>query len=51
MIANANSLAKYIIPIKNGIMIHASVSVKSIVHAKKIIAGIIADVFMRIVAV
>ena len=26
-------------------------SVKSIVHAKKIIAGIIADVFMRIVAV
>ena len=40
-ITNANSIAKYVIEIKSGIMINDNVSVKSIVCAKKIIVAIL----------
>ena len=46
-IANANSIVQYVIQTKNGIMSHVNVSVKIIVHAKKIIVGILAHVFVR----
>ena len=41
MIANANSIEQLVNPSKNGIMKHANVSVKIILPAKKIIAGIL----------
>ena len=49
MIVTANSIAPHVIQIKNGITIHVKVSVKSINFAKKIIVGILAQVFVRIV--
>ena len=42
MIANANSIEQLVNPSKNGIMKHANVSVKIILPAKKIIAGMLA---------
>ena len=45
MIANANSIVQLAIQIKNGIMILANASVKSIVSAKMVIVGILAHVF------
>ena len=50
MIVNANSLV-HVTQIENEIVINVNVSVKSIVHAKKIIVGIVAHVFMRIVSI
>ena len=47
MIVNANSLVQHVIQIKNGILKHVNVNVKITVHAKKIIAGILAHVFVR----
>ena len=41
MTANANSIEQLVIPSKTGIMKHANVSVKIILPAKKIIAGIL----------
>ena len=49
MIVKANSIAQYVIQIKNGIIKHDNVNVKIIVLAKKIIVGILAHVFVRIV--
>ena len=40
-----------IIPIKNGIMVNGNVIVKNFVHAKKVIVGILAHVFLRIVGI
>ena len=37
VIVNKNSIEKHIIQIKNGILIHINLSVKSIVRAKNII--------------
>ena len=51
MIENANSIVQYVIQIKNGIIKHVNVNVKIIVSAKKIIAGIVAYVFVRIVSI
>ena len=52
MILCANSIVQHVIQIKNGIMINVSVSVKIIVHAKKkIIAGILAHVFVKILSI
>ena len=47
IIVNANSIVKYIIQIKNGIMKHISVNIKIIVHAKKNIFGILAMYFCK----
>ena len=41
MITNANSIEQLVIPSKNGIMKPANVSVKIILPAKKIIAGML----------
>ena len=51
MIANANSTVQLAFQIKNGIMKHVHVSVKVIVHARKIIVGILAHVFLKIVSI
>ena len=48
MIVNANSIVQYVIQIKNGIIKHVNVNIKIIISAKKIIAGILAHVFVRI---
>ena len=42
VIINANSIVQHVIQNKNWIMINAKVSLISIVHAKKIIVGILA---------
>ena len=46
---NANSIVQIAIDIKNGITKHVNVNVKIIVHSKKIIAGILAHLFVRMV--
>ena len=46
---NINSIGQHVIQFKNGIMINANVSVKSIACVKKVIAGIIANVFVKMV--
>ena len=46
---NINSIGQHVIHFKNGIMINVNVSVKSIACVKKIIAGIIANVFVKMV--
>ena len=51
VIANANLIVQHAIQIKNGIMINVNVSVKRIIHSKKIIAGILAHVFVRMVRI
>ena len=51
MIANANSIVQLAFQIKNGIMKHVHVSVKVIVHARKIIVGILAHVFLKMVSI
>ena len=51
VIVNANSIEQYVIKIKNGIIRHVNVNVKIIVRAKKIILGIQAHVFVRIVSI
>ena len=50
VIVNANSIVQDVIEIKNGITKHANVNAKIIVLAKKIIVGILAHVFVRIVS-
>ena len=45
MIVNANAIVQHVIQIKNGILINVHVTANSIVHAKKIIVGILAHVF------
>ena len=45
MIVNANSIVQNIIKMKYGIIKHFNVNVKIIVHAKKIIVGILVHVF------
>ena len=46
MTENANSVVQFAIHIKNGIMINSNGNVKNIVHAKMIIPGILAHVFV-----
>ena len=45
MVANAYSIIQHEIEIKTGIMIHVSVSVRSITHVKKIIVVILGHFF------
>ena len=51
VIVNANSIVQYVIQIKNGIIKHVNVNVNIIVCTKKIIVGIPAHVFVRIVSI
>ena len=51
VILNANSIVKYVIQIKNGIIKHINVNVKIIVVAKKIIVGILPHVSVTIVSI
>ena len=44
---NANSVAKYVIPITNWIIKHINMEVKVIVSAKNNIVGILEHVFAR----
>ena len=48
---NANSIAQHVIQIQNGIIKHVNVNVKIIVSAKKIVVGILAHIFVRIVSI
>ena len=49
---NANSTVQYVIQIKNGIIKHINVNVKTIiVRAKKTIVGILAHVFVGVVSI
>ena len=47
-IANASSILQPSIQSKNEITKHVNVNVKTIVHSKKIIVGILSHVFVRI---
>ena len=51
MIVNGNSIVQHVIQNKIGIIRHVNVNVKIIVSAKKIIVGILAHVFVRMVSV
>ena len=47
MLVNVNSIAEYVIQIKNGVIKEVNVDVKVIVSAEKVIVGILAHVFVR----
>ena len=47
VIVSTKSIVQLAIQIKNGIMINASASIKSIVRAKKIIVRFLAHVYVR----
>ena len=51
MVLNVNSIVQHVLRIKNGIMRNVNVSVKSTGRAKKVIVGILAHVFLRIVSI
>ena len=51
MIVNANLIVQHVIQIKNRIMIIVNINVKNIAPVKKIIVGILAHIFVRIVAI
>ena len=48
MIGNASSVVQHVIETKNGTIKHVNVSVKIIVSAKKIVVGILANVFVQV---
>ena len=48
---NKNSKAQHVIQIKNGTMINVNAPVKSIVRVKKIIVGILAHAFEKILSI
>ena len=50
MIVDANSIVKHVTQIINGIKKYFNVSVKVIIDAQKIIVGILAHVFLKIVS-
>ena len=47
VLVNVNSIAEYVIQIKNGVIKEVNVNVKVIVSAEKVIVGILAHVFVR----
>ena len=51
MTVNANSIAKHLIQIKNGIRRNANAVVKNIIHKKNIIVGILAQLFVRMTSI
>ena len=50
VILNANTIVQHVIQIKNGIINYINVNIKIIVHAKKIIAGMLAHVFVSMIS-
>ena len=50
-VVNGNSIVQHVVQIKNGIIKHVNVDVKTNISAKKIIVGILAHVFMSIVSI
>ena len=51
MIVNSSSIEQHVTQIKNEIMKQVDVNVTIIVHAKKIITGILSHVFVRIASI
>ena len=51
VIVNANSVKKQVIQIKNGIIRLFNVNLKIIISTKKVIVGILAQVFVRTVSI
>ena len=51
MTVSANSTVLNVIEIGNGVMKHVIVNAKTIIRAKKIIAGILAQTFVRITSI
>ena len=51
MIVNPNSVVQHVIQNKNGMLKHVNMNVKIIISVKKIIAGILAHVFLRMVSI
>ena len=47
----ANSIVQHPIQIKNGIIKHVNMNAKVIIHTTKIIVGILAHVFVRMVSI
>ena len=50
-IVNANSIVRHVIGNKNEIIKHVNMNVKIMLSAKKIIVGILAHIFIRIVGI
>ena len=51
VIVNENSIAQNLIKIKNGIIKHVNANVKIILHAKIVMVGILAHVFVGKVSI
>ena len=51
VIANTNLIVQHVIKIKNGRIKHVNMNEKIIIITKKIIVGILAHVFVRIVSI
>ena len=51
LMVNANSIVQHVIQIKNGIKKYVNVNVKIIAQAKKIIVGIVAHIFVRMISI
>ena len=51
VIANTNLIVQHVIKIKNGRIKHVNINEKIIIITKKIIVGILAHVFVRIVSI
>ena len=51
MTVNPNSVVQHVIQNKNGMLKHVNMNVKIIISVKKIIAGILAHVFLRMVSI
>ena len=47
-IVNGNSIVQLVIEVENGMIKHVTLSIKIIVHAKNIIVGILAHVFLMV---
>ena len=51
VIVNVNSIVQHVIQMKNGIIINVNVSVKAIISAKDIMAGIQINIVVKIVSI
>ena len=51
MIVNASSIVQHVIQMENGIKVNVNVSVKRVERAEKIIVGILAHVFVKVIGI
>ena len=51
VIVNANSIVQHVVQIKNEVIKHVNVNVKIRISVNRIIVGILAHVFVRIVSI